>query len=237
MIKPKLSIAVPAYNYHGKGSQFLDDLLRTIEIQTFKDFEVVISDHSDDNSLVEKVKEFENKFNINYFKTSNKRGNSPANLNYAIENCQGDIIKPMFQDDFFYDDEALDKIYYNLIADRTKTWLLCGTNHTSDNGNSFFWELYPRFNDHLLDGVNTVSSPSVLAFKKSVDIKFDENLVYLMDLDFYYSMWKNYEDPIYYDDILVSNRIHPDSISSRINNKQELIDKESNYCKEKYNGY
>jgi hypothetical protein len=143
----------------------------------------------------------------------------------------------MFQDDFFYDDEALDKIYYNLIADPTKEWLLCGTNHTSDNGNSFFWELYPRFNEHLLDGVNTISSPSVLAFKNSVDIKFDENLVYLMDVDFYYNMWKNYEDPIYYDDILVSNRIHPDSISSRINNKQGLIDKESNYCKVKYNGH
>lgn len=234
MSHPKLSIAVPAYNYTGKGTQFLDDLLRTIEIQTFTDFELVISDHSDDDSLVSKVKEFENKFNINYFKNEYNKGNSPANLNNAIRNCKGSVIKPMFQDDFFYDDEALDKIYYNLVADETKSWMLCGTNHTNDNGHSFFWELYPRFNDYLLDGVNTISSPSVIAYKKHVDINFDENLVYLMDVDFYYNMFNTYGEPIYYDDILVSNRMHPDSISSGIMNKQELIDRESSYCKEKY---
>jgi glycosyltransferase involved in cell wall biosynthesis len=231
----RLSIAIPAYNYHGKGTQFLDDLLRTIEIQTFKDFEVIISDHSTDDELLPKVKEFEDRFEINYIKNTSKIGNSPANLNNALSHCKGEIIKPMFQDDFFYDDEALEKIYYNLASDNQKTWILCGTNHTRDNGNSFFWELFPRFNDNLLDGVNTISSPSVIAFKNIVDISFDEELVYLMDLDFYYNMRDKYGEPIYYDDILVSNRIHPESISSRIENKEELIKQESNYCKKKFN--
>ena len=35
----------------------------------------------------------------------------PANTNKAISMCSGDIIKVMFQDDFFYDDEALEKIW------------------------------------------------------------------------------------------------------------------------------
>jgi glycosyltransferase involved in cell wall biosynthesis len=235
MSQPKLSIAIPAYNYHGKGVGFLDDLFRTIEIQTFKDFEVVISDHSPEDDLLEKVKEYENKFTIRYFKNEKDRGNSPANVNNAIAACTGQIIKPMFQDDFFYDDEALDKIYYNLMGDPSKSWLLCGTNHTKNNGHSFFWELYPKFNDQLLDGVNTISSPSVVAFKNTVDIRFDESLVYFMDIDFYYNMRRTYGDPIYYDDVLVSNRIHPDSISGTLTNIQELIDKESKYCKEKYN--
>lgn len=231
----RISIAIPAYHYHGKGSQFLDDLLRTIEIQTFTEFEVVISDHSNDNVLLEKVKEFEDKFKINYFKNTDKIGNSPANINVAISQCKGEIIKPMFQDDFFYDNEALEKIYYNLSGDKEKMWLFCGTNHTRDNGNSFFWELFPRFNDNLLDGVNTISSPSVIAFKNKINIKFDEELIYLMDLDFYYHMRDKYGEPVYFDDILVSNRIHPDSISSSINNKEEIILKESNYCKTKFN--
>lgn len=230
---PNISIVTPVCGYNGKGAQFLNDLLRTIEIQTFSDFEVVISDHSEDDELIDTVKEFESKFEINYFKNINQRGNSPANLNYALSKANGEIIKPMFQDDFFYDDEALEKIYYTLSGDN-KQWMLCGTNHTKDHGNSFFWELFPRFNDNLLEGVNTISSPSVAAWKKDTQVQFDESLVYLMDLDFYYAMRETYGDPIYYDDVLVSNRIHQDSISNSILDKETLMEKESNYCKKKY---
>jgi glycosyltransferase involved in cell wall biosynthesis len=230
----RLSIAIPTYNYHGKGEQFLEDLLRTIQIQTFRDFEIVISDHSEDEIIKNKAEEYSDFFSVKYLANTEKRGNSPANLNHAISHCSGEIIKPMFQDDFFYDDEALAKIYYNLAGDRNKFWLLNGTNHTTDNGHSFFWNLFPRFNPNLLMGVNTISSPSVLAYKREVEIKFDEDLVYLMDIDFYYNMRETYGEPIYYDDVLVTNRIHPDSISNTINNKEELLQKESDYCRKKY---
>lgn len=230
----KISIAIPTWECNGKGSEFLDDLLRTIEIQHFKDFEVVVSDHSKNDELIHKVKEFSSKFEIKYFKNENNHGNSPANLNNAINNCNGEVIKIMFQDDFFYDDEALEKIYYSLI-DSDRMWLLNGTNHTKDHGNSFYWDLYPSFNDNLLRGVNTISSPSVVSFKREVDLRFDEKLVYFMDLDFYYGMREKYGEPVYYNDILVSNRFpHEDSISSSITNKDELMKSESEYCLNKY---
>jgi glycosyltransferase involved in cell wall biosynthesis len=232
---PKISIAVPTWETNGRGEEFLDDLLRTIEIQTFKNFEVVISDHSLDDYLVPKIKEFENKFEIKYLKNIKKRGNSPANLNNALKNCSGEIIKIMFQDDFFYDDEALEKIYYTL-QDSDKTWLLNGTNHTKDDGNSFYWDLHPEFNDQLLMGVNTISSPTVVSFKNNIDFYFDEKLVYLMDIDFYYGMREKYEDPIFYKDILVTNRFpHSHSISSSILDKEKMLKKESDYCLKKYN--
>jgi glycosyltransferase involved in cell wall biosynthesis len=230
----KLSIAVPTWEFNGRGVEFLDDLLRTIEIQHFKDFEVVISDHSQNDDLLYKVQEFESKFEIRYFKNENSRGNSPANLNNVISKCRGEIIKIMFQDDFFYDDEALEKIYYSL-SDSERMWLLNGTNHTADNGKSFYWELFPTFNEELLKGVNTISSPSVVAIKNSVDLQFDESLVYLMDLDYYYGMREKYGEPVYYNDILVTNRFpHENSISSNITNKEQLTKVESNYCLEKY---
>lgn len=230
----KISIAIPTWESYGKGIEFLDDLLRTIEIQTFKEFEVVISDHSQDDYLLPKIKQFEDKFQIRYFRNENDRGNSPANLNNAINNCNGEVIKIMFQDDFFYDDEALEKIYYSLM-NSDLMWLLNGTNHTKDDGNFFYWDLYPTFNDDLLRGVNTISSPSVVAFKKEVDLRFDESLIYFMDLDYYYGMRKKYGDPVYYNDILVSNRFpHENSISSNIKNKKEMIKSESEYCFKKY---
>lgn len=233
-IMPRISIVIPTCDYHGQGDVFLDDLLRTIQIQTFKNFEVIISDHSEDDKIEKKAKEFYEFFDIKYHQNLEKRGNSPANLNFAISKAQGEIIKIMFQDDFFYDDEALEKIYYNLAGDESKSWLLCGTNHTQNHGHSFFWNIFPRFNDNLLDGQNTISSPSVVAFKKDLSVRFDENLVYLMDIDFYYHMRLVYGEPIYYDDILVTNRIHADSISNTIPNRDELLRKESDYCKQKY---
>ena len=227
----KISIAIPTWETYGRGAEFLDDLLRTIEIQTFKDYEVCISDHSEDKEIFNKVGEFEDRINFCYEKNIHDRGNGPANTNRAIDMCDGDIIKVMFQDDFFYDDEALEKIY-NALYNSDKVWLLNGCNHTADHGNSFYWDLYPRFNDKLLDGVNTLSSPSVLSFKKEVKNRFDTNLVHFMDIDFFYGMRENYGDPIFYDDVLVTNRFPNDSsISSNI---PKDFSKESKYCKEKY---
>ena len=159
----KISIAVPTWESYSKGSEFIDDLLRTIEIQTFKDYEVCISDHSKDNEVLNKVKEFEDKINILYTRNEENRGNGPANTNKAIDMCSGDIIKVMFQDDFFYDDEALEKIHSE-FENSDKVWLVNGCNHTQDDGHSFYWEMYPQWNDKFLEGVNSISSPSCLLY-------------------------------------------------------------------------
>jgi glycosyltransferase involved in cell wall biosynthesis len=229
-----ISIAIPTWESYGRGEEFLDDLLRTIEIQTFKDFEVVISDHSVDDKILSKVNQFKNKFEIHYIKNENNRGNSPSNLNNAINNCSGQIIKIMFQDDFFYDDESLEKINDSLV-DSDKMWLLNACNHTMDDGRTFYWDFYPRFNVNLLSGVNTISSPSVVAFKNTVKTRFDENLVYLMDVDFYYAVRDTYGDPIFYDDILISNRFpHTNSITNNIKDKSLVMEQEAQYCHKKY---
>ena len=229
----KISIAIPTWESYGRGAEFLDDLLRTIEIQTFKDFEVCISDHSKDDKVLNKVKEFQNKFDIVYSRNEENRGNGPSNTNKSIEMCSGDIIKVMFQDDFFYDDESLEKIH-NEFENSDKMWLVNGCNHTKNDGNSFYWEMYPTWNNKFLEGVNTISSPSVLSFRKEVDNRFDETLVSFMDCEFYYGMNEKYGQPIFLNDVLISNRVGDYQISSNINNKAELQSRESEYCKKKY---
>ena len=232
-----ISIAIPTFESYGKGSEFLDDLLRTIEIQKGNlTYEVCISDHSKDDSILIKVDEFKDRLPIKYYRNKNAYGNGPANTNNAIEMCSGDIIKVMFQDDFFYDDEALQKIY-NALNDSDKMWLLNGCNHTADHGHSFYWDFYPEFNDKLLDGVNTISSPSVVAFKKEVTRRFDPSLTFYMDIDFYYGMRVDYGDPVLYNDVLISNRFPSDySVTTNVSNKnKEYYERtESEYCKKKY---
>lgn len=233
----KISIAIPTWESHGRGVEFLDDLLRTIEIQTFKDYEVCISDHSEDNSIFDKVLEFEDRIDFCYEKNKNNKGNGPANTNRAIKMCSGDIIKVMFQDDFFYDDEALEKIV-NEFDNSDQMWLVNGCNHTQNDGHSFYWEMFPTWNDKLLEGVNTISSPSVVSAKKEVfkSIKFDENLVMMMDCDFYVNCDNKFGRPIFLNDVLISNRVHANQISQQYQQSsyQEKISKELNYCREKY---
>jgi len=229
----KISIAIPTWECYGRGSEYLNDLLRTIQIQSHKDFEVCISDHSIDDEVLKEVKQFEDKFEIVYAKNENDRGNGPANTNKAIEMCSGDIIKVMFQDDFFYDTESLEKIN-NEFANSDKVWLVNGCNHTKNDGHSFYWEMYPSWNNNFLEGVNTISSPSVLSFRKEVDNRFDETLVSFMDCEFYYGMNEKYGQPIFLNDVLISNRVGDYQISSNIKNKAELQSRESEYCKKKY---
>ena len=230
----KISIAIPTWESYGKGAEFLDDLLRTIEIQTFKDYEVCISDHSEDNSIFDKVVEFEDRIDFCYEKNKNNKGNGPANTNRAIKMCSGEIVKVMFQDDFFYDDEALEKIV-NEFDNSDKMWLVNGCNHTQDDGQSFYWEMYPTGNDKLLEGVNTISSPSVLSFRKEVENRFDETLVYFMDCEFYYGMNDKHGQPIFLNDVLVSNRVGDHQISSNLGDREDYISRETKYCMEKYN--
>ena len=228
----KISIAIPTWEFNGRGSEYLNDLLRTIQIQSYKDFEVCISDHSIDNEVVKELKQFEGKFKIVYSKNENDRGNGPANTNKAIEMCSGDIIKVMFQDDFFYDTESLEKI--NSEFEKSDSmWLVNGCNHTKDDGYNFYWDMFPKWNDKMIEGVNSISSPSVLTMRKECfdKIRFDEKLVMMMDCDYYYNLKSNFGDPIYLEDVLISNRVHENQISSTYDkNIQDEID----YCLDKY---
>ena len=228
----KISIAIPTWEFNGRGSEYLNDLLRTIQIQSYKNFEVCISDHSVDNEVLKELKQFEGKFKIVYNKNENDRGNGPANTNKAIEMCSGDIIKVMFQDDFFYDTESLEKIQTE-FNDSDKMWLVNGCNHTKDDGYNFYWEMFPKWNDKMIEGVNSISSPSVLSMRKECfdKIRFDEKLVMMMDCDYYYNLKSNFGDPIYFEDVLVSNRVHENQISSTYDKN---IQDEINYCLDKY---
>ena len=58
--------------------------------------------------------------------------------------CSGDIIKVMFQDDFFYDTEALEKLFMMSLRQVNSKWLLNGCNHTKDDGYNFYNENVPK---------------------------------------------------------------------------------------------
>lgn len=225
----KISICIPTWEQYGVGSMHLEQLFKSIEKQTFKNFNICISDHSIDEEIKKLVLHYSKYLNILYKKNDKNLGNGPANTNESIRMANGEIIKIMFQDDIFYDIDALLKIHNSFEKEKCK-WLVNGCNHTRD-GNTFYSNMVPTWNDNILFGVNTISSPSVLSFKNENIIFFDENLTMLMDCEYYYSLYKICGLPYILKDILVTNRVHPNQISSKYDKN---INEEIRYVKEKH---
>lgn len=225
-MKHRFSICIPVWEQHGFGLEYLKDLIYSIQIQTFQNYEIVISDHSINNDIYEFVATLKN---IKYVKNLSNRGNGVYNLNQTLIRASGGIIKIMFQDDFMFDRRCLEKIDKAFRDENTK-WVVCGCNHTRD-GVNFERPMVPSWNDRLLEGVNTISSPSVLAFRNENIELFDENLTMLMDVAYYYRLGQRYGMPTVIEDCLVTNRWHENQISSRYSGN---LKEEINYCMKKY---
>lgn len=226
----RISICVPTWEQYGNGKVYLNNLLETINKQTFKNFEVIISDHSEDSSILDVVKKFYNFFEIKYFKNEIKRGNSPANTNNALKNAEGEIIKIIFQDDFFYTNDSLNVIQKTFEKEKC-FWLVNGCNHITENNLNFHNFMVPKWNSKIVLGKNTISSPSVLSFINDKTLYFDENLTMLMDCEFYYQLYLKYGHPQIVEDCLITNRLHKNQISKLYNKN---INEEIEYIKTKY---
>ena len=48
----EISVCIPTYEYKGEGVKYLNELFKSLSIQTFQDFDVVISDHSKDTEIM-----------------------------------------------------------------------------------------------------------------------------------------------------------------------------------------
>ncbi len=229
-LKPRFSICIPVWEQHGFGLQYLKDLIYSIQIQTFQNYEIVISDHSINNDIFDYcLKESKKDYTLRYFKYDENYGNGVANLNNTLKKAEGEIIKIMFQDDFMFTHKCLEALN-KAFQDNNINWAVCGCNHTRD-GIKFERPMVPSWNNYLLEGINTISSPSVLAFRNENIELFDQNLTMLMDVAYYHRLGERYGLPTILEDCLVTNRCHENQISSRYNRN---LEEEINYCKEKY---
>ena len=102
----EFSIAIPAHDRGENGPKWMGELLDSLEKQTFQDFEVVVSDQSKSDDIMNVCKDYD--FHFTYLRY---QGDVPCeNINTALKYCEGRIIKPMFSDDIFLKDYALEVI-------------------------------------------------------------------------------------------------------------------------------
>ena len=77
--------------------------------ENFKDYSVCVSDQSTNKDVLNVCKEYSEQIDIKYIKNSSKK-NSTQNINNSLFNSEGEIVKIMFMDDYFYTPDALNII-------------------------------------------------------------------------------------------------------------------------------
>jgi hypothetical protein len=181
--------------------------------------------HTEFTNLIKKKEEFTttpNNSNRIITETSND-----VNINNAIKHASRDIIKILFQDDFLYDEHSLEKQLECFKSD----WMVTACCHY--NGKEIYKPYYPKYHNNIQYGENTISSPSVLMFKNKNILEFDENLFWLMDVDYYKRLYNMFGSPSICSYITVVNREHENQVSNTLAT-EEIKKQELEYIIKKY---
>lgn len=204
-MKKFFTIAIPTWEINGKGVEYLDYSLNILAHQTFKDFDIVISDHSKNTDIEDLCSQWSSILDIKYYKNENGRGFIAPNLNNAILKSEGSYIKILFQDDFLYGTESLSTVHDYIVSHENVNWLVTGCAHTKDN-ETLIDPMIPRYNHMIHTGYNTISCPTVLTIKNENPLLFDESLNWLVDVEYYKRLYIKYGLPHIVEDICAINR-------------------------------
>jgi hypothetical protein len=215
---------------HGKGSLYLKQLLETIEAQKGVEFSVLISDQSSDESIKNVCSSYSFVKRLPF--TGEKKASS--NLNNALINSTADIIKIMFQDDLFLDENSLLSCIQPILEGHK--WSLTSSCHTDQDITGLYAPIItPVYHEKIHHGNNTISSPSVITLKRENMILFDENVSMLLDVDWYKSMRIKNGLPHINNKVNVINRMHKYSLQvNLLKNDKDVVKKELEYIKKKY---
>ena len=79
---PFFSIAIPTYGYDGKGVEFLDYNFEKLNNQVFKDFEIIVSDHSIDDTIKTICNKWGDTLNIKYYRNEPGRNRATPSRSF-----------------------------------------------------------------------------------------------------------------------------------------------------------
>ena len=215
-----ISIVVPAYATTQADIVHFERLLASIEEQSYSDFEVLVSDHSPGDVLLQVCNR--TRLPITYVSNSRGRGNSSINMNEGISRANGDVIKIMHMDDWFVNKSCLELIASELGRVSTAFWGVLAFDHQRESR-----QVPERLTVPSLRG--TLGCPSVSFFRRdeTSPVLFDENLIIINDHDMHQSLLLRYGTPIVITELCVRIGVHANQVSNRV--KQSRLREEIQY--------
>lgn len=224
-----ISVSIPTYSYNQLGGKFLKHIFDQLVIQTFKDFDVVIADHSINNAIRELCADYKEVLDIKYFRNTEDRGSGSANTDFVIRKSTGKFIKLICGDDYFFNETSLE-ITANAL-DKDTYWLATAYVHSDDRVNYHKYHL-PKWNDNI-HLCNTLGTPSCITVRNTFALpSVDKNLSYCYDTAWYKDVSSLYGIPKIIDTPTIINYLWGGSITSATT--QQVIDQEFEYIRNKY---
>lgn len=210
----EISICIPAY----KRLNYLERLLDSILIQSFKDFEVVITDDSSDNTVRNFIEKYKQDFPIIYQKNINVLG-TPENWNEAIRKANGAWIKLMHDDDWFANENSLQNFYEATLDHNDCSFFFSAynkiTNHSAENiflnpaGHFLLW-LSPL----NLFKKQYIGHPSCILVRKDLDILYDKKFKWVVDFEYYIRCLRKNKNLFYIKQTLINIGVNDEQVTN-----------------------
>jgi len=186
-MQPQISICIPAY----KRTEFLKRLLDSIKSQSYRNFEVIVTDDSPSSEVAEVCQRYAGVFHLIYHKNEKQLG-TPENWNAGIRMANGQWIKLMHDDDWFSSAESLQQFASAVEHHPECDFFFSAYNNVNESNGDVRLSTarmvrLQRVTDNpavLLAG-NVIGPPSVTMYKNDQTILYDPDLKWLVDIEFY----------------------------------------------------
>jgi len=181
---PFISICIPAY----KKASSLERLLESIAMQTYKNYEVIITDDSPDDSVKQVADNFGH-LPLSCTKNEPAAG-MPANWNEGLLRARGPWIKIMHDDDWFRTADALEQFAAAASAGKGDfIFSACNNIYSSGKEVNEYLEGWRKemLEDNTLNlfFLNVIGHPSTVMHRKDDAILYDTQFKWVVDIDFY----------------------------------------------------
>ncbi|MCC7402330.1 MAG: glycosyltransferase [Chitinophagaceae bacterium] len=214
MAKTVFSICIPAF----KRTLYLTRLLDSIVIQSYRDFEVIITDDSPGDEVNNLCNLYQDKFILHYFRNKEPLG-TPENWNEAIRNAKGEWIKLMHDDDWFIDQDSLLAFKKMIDENPQKSFFYSAYQNVYEEDGRIekvFVNSYRKMrlekNPVALFSSNVIGPPSVTLIRNDNKEWYDRNIKWLVDID-YYIRYLRTGSPVYTGQLLVNVGINNEQVT------------------------
>ena len=251
MSEIKISLLIPTYNYRIGVNKILN-CINNIDYKLRKNIEIIISDDSDKEIIEKEVKDnlLKTFQNFKYIYNTSSLGGA-NNWNKLISLANGEYFWVLHHDEFWEENkeifnyilESINDIKPNLIIlplTKQKIFLFNKLKIEVSQKHKIFRNLIIFFikRPELLLDLNIIGPPSSIIYKKC-NLKYDNNLRYLVDVDFYIRLIKKFNSKKiligkeYFN--LISSQNNKNSITKLLKKeKRKISEKEKRIILRKY---
>lgn len=177
---------MPVYN----GAEFLQKSIESVSKQTLKDLELVcVDDGSTDNSL-DVLNKLSKKYDFIKIISQENNGAGSARNN-GINNADGEYIAFLDADDEFYDNDALERMYY---ANINNLEMISANLVMIDNGDNIVDNFFYSMNDYMYFSKEELINPQ----EYGAPLSFYKNMFkkdFLIKNNIYFPNFRRGQDP------------------------------------------